>query len=258
MTPAERLVSVYKEAERQIIINIEEKSAKGLSTASLRAILADTREVLADLGVATTQWIEEELPKAYQVGADRAVADLTGAGITVKTETAFGKLHTEAIEVLASNLHESLESCRQIIGRRVADSYRRAALESIQSGLTGVKRHKEIAKEFINRLREKGITGFTDAAGKEWNMTTYADMVSQTGIAEANNTGTFNRLIENGYDLVEISEHGTDCNICREYEGNVYSVSGTDPKYPQLPEYPPFHCRCVHVMSAYVTLVGEE
>ena len=47
-------------------------------------------------------------------------------------------------------------------------------------------------------------------------------------------------------DLVEVSDHSCDCEECEEYEGNIYSISGTHAKYPALGDSPPFHPNCKH------------
>ena len=52
-------------------------------------------------------------------------------------------------------------------------------------------------------------------------------------------------------DLIEISDHGTDCDECKEYEGNVYSITGRTPGYEIIPMWPPFHPNCEH--SAHPT-----
>jgi len=50
-------------------------------------------------------------------------------------------------------------------------------------------------------------------------------------------------------DLVEISSHGTECEVCREFEGKVFSISGKHPIYPKLKKWPPFCQNCGHSAS---------
>jgi hypothetical protein len=71
-------------------------------------------------------------------------------------------------------------------------------------------------------------------------------MVAQTTLAQAQTQATIDlcALYEN--DLVQVSSHGTVCDICLEYEGNVYSLSGNDPEYPKLDKDCPFHPNCAH------------
>lgn len=55
-------------------------------------------------------------------------------------------------------------------------------------------------------------------------------------------------------DLVEVSSHNTDCDICKEFEGKVYSISGKHKEYPKLERKPPFHPGCRH----YITPTSED
>lgn len=55
-----------------------------------------------------------------------------------------------------------------------------------------------------------------------------------------------------GIDLVAFHDHGGGCcETCAKYRGRVYSISGTDPIFPPLPEYALVHgnfhegCRCM-------------
>jgi len=79
--------------------------------------------------------------------------------------------------------------------------------------------------------------------------TDYAKAVARTTFAEAQIKATLDQcaLCEN--DLVKVSHHGTDCEICRRHEGIIYSISGNDPKYPPLKEKPPFHLNCRHSLE---------
>jgi hypothetical protein len=47
-------------------------------------------------------------------------------------------------------------------------------------------------------------------------------------------------------DLVQVSIHQTDCEICMEFENRIFSISGKHPIYPKLVKKPPFHLGCRH------------
>jgi hypothetical protein len=79
-----------------------------------------------------------------------------------------------------------------------------------------------------------------------YNLGAYARMVARTTLREAQTQATLDLCATYENDLVEVSYHGTDCDICLEYEGKVYSLSGNDPNYPVLDEQPPFHPNCKH------------
>ena len=61
--------------------------------------------------------------------------------------------------------------------------------------------------------------------------------------------GTVNRLSEHGLDLVTISSHPHKADECTPYDGNTYSLSGNAAGYELLPEAPPFHAGCLHVLG---------
>jgi len=77
-------------------------------------------------------------------------------------------------------------------------------------------------------------------------MSKYAKMVARTEIRKAQTDATLDLCRQYENDLVEVSDHGCDCDECEQYEGNIYSVSGTHPKYPPLGETPPYHPSCKH------------
>jgi hypothetical protein len=79
--------------------------------------------------------------------------------------------------------------------------------------------------------------------------TDYAKMVARTTFAEAQTQATLDQCTRYENDLVQVSHHGTDCAICKEYEGKIYSISGNDPKCPKLEKKPPFHGNCEHGLN---------
>jgi hypothetical protein len=79
-----------------------------------------------------------------------------------------------------------------------------------------------------------------------YNLGSYAEMVARTTLAEAQTRATLDECALYEEDLVKVSIHGTVCDICKESEGNIYSLSGNDPEYPMLDEPCPFHPNCQH------------
>jgi hypothetical protein len=79
-----------------------------------------------------------------------------------------------------------------------------------------------------------------------YNLGAYARMVARTTLREAQTQATLDLCATYENDLVEISDHNTDCELCEQYEGNIYSLSGNDSEYPKLEEETPFHPNCQH------------
>jgi hypothetical protein len=69
---------------------------------------------------------------------------------------------------------------------------------------------------------------------------------------EARNRGLLNRVLENGFDLVQVSSHLTSCNQCAPWEGQILSMTGETAGYPTVAEAEAgglFHPNCRHAIN---------
>jgi hypothetical protein len=254
LSEADRLARLYMEAEREILLQIDRAMARGNDLRYLRSMLDNVQAILENLLTGNRQWCEEAIPRVY-IEAAKFADEMVG-----KAAGGFGAIHQQAVQVLAENTFNRLESVRQVIGRRAEDWYRQYALETTRQSIIGYKTWKQVATDFRDRLRTEGITGFQDARGRNWNMKTYAEMVARTTTMEAHLTGTANRLLEHGYDLVRISSHAGSCEKCAPWQGKVLSLTGKTPGYPTLEDARAdglFHPNRRHAYSLYVDLDAE-
>jgi len=89
-----------------------------------------------------------------------------------------------------------------------------------------------------------------DNVVRQYNLRSYAEMVARTTYRQAQTQATRDNCALYENDLVEVSQNGTDCKECLEYEKQkIYSLSGNDPNYPILDEDPPWHPNCQHSIS---------
>lgn len=86
------------------------------------------------------------------------------------------------------------------------------------------------SEEFVNNVKNKGITSFVDRTGKNWSVKSYFSMASRTMALQATNLGS----LSEDWDLYKMSSHPTSCPICKPLQGRVYSKSGLNKKYPPL------------------------
>jgi hypothetical protein len=137
------------------------------------------------------------------------------------------------------------------LGPRHQDSAQRlftALASRLDGAIAHVMRDIEIQ---INTDEIPEVKGFTDKAGRRWDLANYARMCARTTAAEARTEAVINRLLDEGLDLVRVSKHEHPHDVCSKYEGRVYSISGVSAVYPRLKERPPFHPNCKHVLFAY-------
>jgi hypothetical protein len=89
---------------------------------------------------------------------------------------------------------------------------------------------------------------FVQAGRYKYKPSYYAEMVSRTKFHEAHSYAAVATAGNYGTDLVIISAHNTRTEICLDYEGKVFSLSGGDQRFPRLDQFPPFHPNCLHLM----------
>jgi hypothetical protein len=80
-------------------------------------------------------------------------------------------------------------------------------------------------------------------------VTDYAKIVQRTERRKAQTRSVLAQCREFDEDLVEVSIHDNPCEICAQYAGKVYSISGKHPKYPAVTVLPPFHPGCRHSIN---------
>jgi hypothetical protein len=170
----------------------------------------------------------------------------------MKVLAGFGSIHQQAVEVLADNAYSRLQDVNNVVGRRVDDVFRQVALDHAKGSVIGYQTTKQTAKRIREDLAERGITGFVDKAGHEWDMRRYAKVLAQETTNGAFRQGTINRLQEHGHDLVRLSSHSGSCPKCTPWEGRTLSLSGADPEHPSVDTARGegvFHVGCLHVLS---------
>ncbi len=241
---AERLARLYSEAEIEIIREYNKALLKGNDLKNLTALKNNVAAIRKDLLAGGRTWCEEAVSTVYQA----AMAEVDKGLVA---EIAFGAIHQQAMQVLAENAYARLQDVDLVIGRRADDVYRNLALEAVRGDVAGYQTWKQTAKRYREMLAEKGITGFKDAAGREWNMRSYTEMVARTTAREVMINGTANRLLEHGQDLAEITGGSAKntCEICKGWTGRTISLTGKTPGYPTLEDARAaglFHPRCTH------------
>lgn len=253
---ARRLARFYAEAEREILKQINRALLRGNKTEYLKAMLQNVNIILEQLRAGSKTWCEETIPKVYVASVELVDAQLKAAGAT-RLAAGFGIIHQQAAQVVAEAAYKRFDETVVTIGRRADDIYRTLALENVRGSVVGYRTWAQVARNFRNELAEHGVTGFKDRAGRHWNMRTYSEMVARTTTMEAHLEGTKNRFLENGYDLVVISQHPGACGLCVPWEGEILSLTGKTPGYPTMAEAEKaglFHPNCRHTFSLYVDL----
>lgn len=256
--PAARVGRIYQDAERELEALLRQAIDRGAqgTTRYLWSQLKEVNRIVERAHHAATPWADRAVEFGYRAGMASADAAAGAARRGVIGEFS-GTTHRAAVERLARAQTSRLAGMRYEVGRQAMDVFRKAGLTATGGALAGGLTGQQAADRMKRDLYRQGITGFTASNGAKWRLSTYSQMVARTTTREAVTRGVTNRMMQNGDDLVEISDHGESDETCDQYAGNTYSLSGNTAGYDVLEDEPPFHPNCVHVMFP-ASLSAEE
>ncbi|WP_131104035.1 phage minor capsid protein [Ornithinimicrobium sufpigmenti] len=186
----------------------------------LRARMARETTELTEQATGTLQHV---IATAWTRGQSLAVADLDGLDLDVRLPPA----RMAGIERLAAETLTVIAPVGQRMLRSALDIYTQVIAESSSVVLLGSGTRVDAAQHALDRLTTKGVTSFTDTAGRQWSAPTYVEMATRTGAGRAAVQGHVDQLQANGLDLVMVSDSPRECAACRPWEGKVLSIGGS-------------------------------
>jgi hypothetical protein len=105
------------------------------------------------------------------------------------------------------------------------------ALDETRGGLPATSTsysRLQAAQKALDKLTAQGVTGFTDKAGKNWNLSSYVEMATRTAVSARYNDLQNAALEAAGVDLVwtyTVSTEGS-CELCIPWLDRPLSLSG--------------------------------
>ncbi len=256
----DKLIRTYRNAYRQILKEIDSATAWG--AANRRQILDQIEAILQQLGDDVGRYIETEIPKQYIAGSNDAVAQLKAIGVDPKFSIGFNRIHQQAIAALvsdtASAFGESLTGVNRSAKLLMNQATKQAITQSLATAQIQGTARQEIAKQLKFLIREQGLDALVDKAGHSWTLDRYTDMLIRTKSSEARNTGLANRMLQNGNEFVQVSDHNSDHKACAVWEGKILSLTGKTKQINgvqihtvvEAQEAGLFHPNCKHAINA--------
>lgn len=267
------LRTLFLRTERQIIDEITRKRAAGYVDYAEVAALERVQRILQTMVDESWSYVPQMIEKIFY-HSDKHAAGYANARVLTASQTA-------VVQQLSNNLLgeilEASETAYQTaqefftIARLEADPYRKAALtQTVAQEALGTG-WKQTSAKMAAELRNQGLTGFVDKAGRKWTLSNYCNMATRTTARQAEVAAL---LTADDYDLWQIAKIGSTCPVCAPLEGRVYSKSGTNPDYPPLslafgkvdPDggddltntYLNIHPNCLHSLLRYTTVGKTE
>lgn len=256
------LTDTFKNSYKEIVGQID--GATNFGVQNRKVILAQIDKTLEDLGVNVNEFIRTKIPQYYKKGANQAVQQLTDMGYEVPVKTGFNVIHRQAIAQLVSETSSSFADSIQGVARSASmllnKQIKAEIKQRIATGVLSGQALKDSVNSIKQTLEDQGLSALVDKSGKQWQLDSYAEMLYRTKTVEARNMGMANRMVENGYDLVQVSIHGAD-DVCGDWEGKILSLNGDTPGYPTVDEATAdglFHPNCRHAINALVPDLAKE
>lgn len=85
---------------------------------------------------------------------------------------------------------------------------------------------RRLAQTVITRFQRRGLTGFVDAAGRRWNLTSYVEMATRTATTALAREAHAAELIKAGLDVVRVTVMPNCHPFCLPFQGRLLSLTG--------------------------------
>lgn len=259
----ERLKNTFKNAYVSIYSEIQ--GATDFGVANRSAILSQIEVILTDLGVDVQQFLEDELPGVYAQGADQAIRQLRNIGAPINVSEGFSRVHQDAIAALVGDASrafgESISGVNRSANMLLGRVARNLITQQIATSTISGEGLRNARRQIKGILQEQGLEALTDKGGRKWSLDRYSEMLFRTKIVEARNRGLVNRMVENDYDLVQVSRHQGTCDQCLPWEGKILSITGKTKGYPTLEQAEReglFHPNCRHAINALIPSLANK
>ena len=210
-------------------VDLAENQPRLDSLARLRAAGEGTyRDLRADTGAMADAIIADALVsgQSFAEGWIRQVlGDLPGLSLT------HGAI---ASSLLVQDLHNRFDDVTKRVLRWPEDVYREVISDTVPGLLLGMDTGRQAQGKAWRALRRRGVTGFTDKAGRRWNLATYVEMATRTATTRAFMDSNLSTLGSYGIDLVTAVGVPGQCDACGRWVGQVLSQTGTGPRTLQV------------------------
>lgn len=170
--------------------------------------------------------VRRALVAAYNRGRQAAVAELGALDIGRELVARATLPNAPAVDRLAASLAQDTQPVYQRITRSIVDAYQRIVARASGGVLLGAATRRQASQRALDQFAQRGITGFVDQSGRSWDMASYAEMAVRSVTARAAVEGHVDALGEIGVGLVIVSDAPLECPLCRQWEGEVLTLSG--------------------------------
>ena len=263
----ENLVKLFLAARDELIDTVINYRGVGTKVYA-NTILKQLEKQLKRMERQSAYYVESVIPAEYQKGLDEVYGYFKRNNLMMSPPAAFAQLHGDMIYMVAREMQYQIGQGLEQAGRQVIryvedardDALRMAGLEATGEKLASGSTVRQMQQNLVGKLQSQGFMTVQYGSGKrayQVSLDAYAAMVARSTTREAGNLARETQLTANGYDLVRMTSHYPTCEICAQFQGRVYSISGDDKRFPPLSRafssgYRNIHPNCRHSVHPYV------
>lgn len=263
----ENLVKLFLAARDELIDTVINYRGVGTKVYA-NTILKQLEKQLKRMERQSAYYVESVIPAEYQKGLDEVYGYFKRNNLMMSPPAAFAQLHGDMIYMVAREMQYQIGQGLEQAGRQVIryvedardDALRMAGLEATGEKLASGSTVRQMQQNLVGKLQSQGFMTVQYGSGKrayQVSLDAYAAMVARSTTREAGNLARETQLTANGYDLVRMTSHYPTCEICAQFQGRVYSISGNDKRFPPLSRafssgYRNIHPNCRHSVHPYV------
>ena len=219
-----QLTQAYRDAEANILRLIAQALEKGAEGTG-EYYKAQYTEI-HKLRRAADSELAAALKKTNQELAGLLAANAQGAAISAVPGVMPPAINTDAVNALTLETAASMASMKSGVLRSVNDTFRKITRVVSTRGIMTGETMKDRLQAALNEYAAKGLTAYTDAAGRQWKIDSYAEMALRTATNRAQNQGRSEQFKTYGISLVRTSQHMGCSDLCLPYQGKILSLDG--------------------------------
>jgi hypothetical protein len=178
-------VAVLDLLRRALAEGIESPLWLELKARSIGDLRAAVQDVIDALELDASGAVARALTQAYEIGQTAAVAELgavaAGQAAVVREQLPAAR----AVDRLAASFADDTRPLYARITREVLDVYRQVITPTAAGPLLGIETRRQASQRALDDFARRGITGFRDAAGRRWELASYAEMAVRSVTARA-------------------------------------------------------------------------
>jgi hypothetical protein len=226
-----------------------------------------------------SEWAVTEIPRQYrfvlreQMAKAKSLKSITNEAQKTISQLLKSKNVQQIQKVLAQSAIDDISTGlllgRRDINRLIAQTRQTLISESIidnalirevEAGNISaskiLKRPGTVANSLMNAANNNRFITIIDKNGNplKYRITYYSEMVFRTKWHDAQSQAVITNNKNWDTDLIRVSNHSTITEICQQFEGKIFSLTGKNKDFPVADDVPPYHPNCLH----YITTAFEE